>query len=153
MLQWKTIALFKIKVRIFQRLELKLLLLIENNKVSSLTTISKIILVNIVRKNIYNNDRLQTIVQMNYFATIQRLSPKLTSLELLEVHLNSVRHLDPNDLWILWKKFEHIAYYYRNIAFLRYFLPKCRGSSQEHHKNWFLIFRLETLHRERHQRE
>jgi len=39
-------------------LELKLLLLIENNKVSSLTTISKIILVNIVRKNIYNNDRL-----------------------------------------------------------------------------------------------
>lgn len=90
--------MFKIKVRIFQRLELKLLLLIENNKVSSLTTISKIILVNIVRKNIYNNDRLQTIVQMNYFATIQRLSPKLTSLELLEVHLNSVRHLDPNDL-------------------------------------------------------
>jgi hypothetical protein len=53
---------------------------------------------------------------------------------------DSVHHVDPNELWILWKEFGCITYYYRDIPFLRYFLAKCRGFPQEHHENWLSIW-------------
>jgi hypothetical protein len=38
-----------------------------------------------------------------------------------------VHHVEHNEVWILWKKFGGIAYYYRDIAFLRYFVARYRA--------------------------